>query len=200
MLQFRLPDVGEGLTEAEVVTWLVTVGDTVAVDDPLCEIETAKSIVELPSPHAGTVTALLAEVGQVLPVGSPLVEFAGAATGGEPADDDGQPTTPASPGQTAETVGAAPAPAPGGEPSPSGPAAAPAVTGAAPRAGSGSVLVGYGTAGMTERRRPRRSGPTGPVQLTPYGPHVQQRGPGTRRATPPVRRLAAELGGGGWQC
>ncbi|OKL51120.1 dihydrolipoamide acetyltransferase family protein [Buchananella hordeovulneris] len=194
MLQFRLPDVGEGLTEAEVVTWLVAVGDTVSIDDPLCEIETAKSIVELPSPHAGTVTALLAEVGQVLPVGSPLVEFASAAAGGETTDDDGQATAPSAPGQAEGSVGVAPVPAAEGEPSLRGPAAALVAASDAPRAGSGSVLVGYGTAGLAERRRPRRGGPSGPVQLTPYGPHAEQRGPSTRRATPPVRRLAAELG------
>ncbi len=57
---FTLPDVGEGLTEAEIVTWKVAPGDTVAINDVICEIETAKSLVELPSPHAGTVGELLA--------------------------------------------------------------------------------------------------------------------------------------------
>ena len=54
--QFRLPDVGEGLTEGEILQWLVSVGDTVVVNQPLCEVETAKAAVELPSPYAGTVT------------------------------------------------------------------------------------------------------------------------------------------------
>ena len=57
--EFRLPDVGEGLTEAEIVTWRVASGDTLAVTDVIVEIETAKSLVELPSPFAGTVGALL---------------------------------------------------------------------------------------------------------------------------------------------
>lgn len=202
MLQFRLPDVGEGLTEAEVVTWLVAVGDTVGVDDPLCEIETAKSIVELPSPHAGTITALLAQVGQVLPVGSPLVEFAGTASADGVGDGDGRAAIPSTPGQAEGTVVAVPLSAPEDEPSASKQVsvAVPVVSAPATasddgqRVGSGSVLVGYGTAGLAERRRPRRGGPSDPVQLTPYGPHAEQRGPGTRRATPPVRRLAAELG------
>src|SRR5690606_4514390 len=56
---FSLPDVGEGLTEAEIVTWKVGPGDTVAINDVICEIEAAKSLVELPSPHAGTVGELL---------------------------------------------------------------------------------------------------------------------------------------------
>ena len=61
--KFNLPDVGEGLTEAEIVSWKVKPGDTVAINDVLCEIETAKSLVELPSPFAGTVTELLVPEG-----------------------------------------------------------------------------------------------------------------------------------------
>lgn len=75
MSEFRLPDVGEGLAEAEVVTWHVTPGDVVQVNDVLVEIETAKSIVELPSPFAGVVGPLLVEVGQSVPVGTPLVRI-----------------------------------------------------------------------------------------------------------------------------
>ncbi len=73
MKNYTMPDPGEGLTEAEVVSWRVAVGDTVAINDVLCEVETAKSIVELPSPYAGTVTALVAAEGQTVPVGAPLV-------------------------------------------------------------------------------------------------------------------------------
>lgn len=77
--QFRLPDVGEGLTEAEVVNWHVAVGDTVAINDIIVDIETAKSVVELPTPYAGTVTALLVEEGVTVPVGSPLVTISPTA-------------------------------------------------------------------------------------------------------------------------
>ena len=66
MSEFKLPDVGEGLTEAEIVTWRVAVGDTVKVNDIIVDIETAKSIVELPSPFAGVVTALLVEEGKTV--------------------------------------------------------------------------------------------------------------------------------------
>ena len=78
---FELPDLGEGLTEAEVVRWLVAVGDTVAIDQPIVEVETAKSIVEVPSPYQGTVSALHGEEGQVLEVGKPLISV----------DDDSSP-------------------------------------------------------------------------------------------------------------
>ncbi len=71
--QFCLPDVGEGLTEGEVLKWLVAVGDTVSVNQPLVEVETAKAAVELPSPYAGVVSSLHADEGQLLPVGAPLV-------------------------------------------------------------------------------------------------------------------------------
>ncbi|GAB3857014.1 dihydrolipoamide acetyltransferase family protein [Nocardioides maradonensis] len=73
MPEFKLPDVGEGLTEAEIVTWRVKVGDVIAVNDIVVEIETAKSIVELPSPYAGEVTALLVEEGEEVTVGTPII-------------------------------------------------------------------------------------------------------------------------------
>jgi pyruvate dehydrogenase E2 component (dihydrolipoamide acetyltransferase) len=70
---YRLPDVGEGLTEATVLNWLVAEGDRVAVNDPVVEIETAKSVVELPSPYAGVVSGLLVPVGQTVEVGTALI-------------------------------------------------------------------------------------------------------------------------------
>lgn len=73
--EFRLPDLGEGLTEAEVVQWLVAPGDTVTLNQTLAEVETAKAIVELPSPYEGTVSALHADAGQIVAVGAPLIEF-----------------------------------------------------------------------------------------------------------------------------
>ncbi len=75
MADFLLPDVGEGLTEAEMVAWHVAVGDVVTVNQVLCEIETAKSIVELPSPFAGPVTELLVEVGATVHVGTPIIRI-----------------------------------------------------------------------------------------------------------------------------
>src|SRR5690606_11299541 len=72
---FTLPDVGEGLTEAEIVSWRVAPRDAVASNDVICEIETAKSLVELPSPHAGTVGELLAPEGATIEVGAPIITF-----------------------------------------------------------------------------------------------------------------------------
>ena len=71
--QFRLPDVGEGLVEAEIVSWKVKPGDTVKLNDTVVEIETAKSLVELPVPFAGVVTELLVPEGETVPVGTPII-------------------------------------------------------------------------------------------------------------------------------
>ncbi|MCK9871898.1 2-oxo acid dehydrogenase subunit E2, partial [Nocardiopsis dassonvillei] len=83
---FDLPDLGEGLTEAEVVRWLVAVGDTVALDQPIVEVETAKSIVEVPSPFAGTVSELHGEEGRVMEVGRPLISVTDGSGAGAGAD------------------------------------------------------------------------------------------------------------------
>ncbi len=87
---FRLPDPGEGLTEAEVVTWRVAVGDTVRINDVVVEIETAKSLVELPVPFAGTVTGLLVEEGATVEVGTPIITI-DDGVGGVAADSGASP-------------------------------------------------------------------------------------------------------------
>jgi pyruvate dehydrogenase E2 component (dihydrolipoamide acetyltransferase) len=88
VLEFRLPDLGEGLTEAEIVRWLVEVGDVVAVDQPVVEVETAKAMVDVPCPYAGVVTARFGEEGSELPVGSPLITVAvGAPASASDADE-----------------------------------------------------------------------------------------------------------------
>ena len=86
--QFNLPDPGEGLVEAEIVTWKVKVGDTVKVNDIIVEIETAKSLVELPVPYAGTVTDLLVAEGETVEVGTPIIAV-------DTGVDDGTPPAPA---------------------------------------------------------------------------------------------------------
>ncbi|XAS71229.1 dihydrolipoamide acetyltransferase family protein [Micrococcaceae bacterium Sec5.1] len=143
MQVFRLPDLGEGLTEAELVNWLVAVGDEIKVDQPIAEVETAKSMVEVPSPYAGTVAELHGEAGQTLDVGKPLISIArsGAA-----------PVVPATPSTAEDAVS-------------SGVVASPEVDAAAEtyrteeKAGSGNVLIGYGTPGGVTggRTRPRKA-------------------------------------------
>ena len=111
---FKLPDVGEGLTEAEIVAWRVAPGDTVAVNDVVVEIETAKAAVELPSPWAGTVGELLAEPGATVAVGTPIIAI---DTGGA-APDAGAPIFTAAAAAADATPFAAGAAAPAAAPPP----------------------------------------------------------------------------------
>lgn len=157
---FRLPDLGEGLTEAALIKWLVAVGDVVRVDQPIAEVETAKSVVEVPSPYAGTIAVLHGTEGETLVVGAPLVEVsAGAAVGSAAVVD-----------------------------------AAKDAYRAEERAGSGNVLIGYGTTeskGSGRTRRPRGAKAEVPV-AAPISEAVAT-GPIAVRS-PIVRRLAQERG------
>ncbi|MFC7789823.1 dihydrolipoamide acetyltransferase family protein [Microbacterium sp. MAHUQ-60] len=165
---FRLPDLGEGLTEAGLVQWLVQVGDTIATDQAIAEVETAKSIVELPSPFAGVITALHGEPGDTIPVGAPVLEVAG-----DTADDDARGS---SDEQDAVAVDTTEKEAYRTE----------------ERAGSGNVLIGYGTTERTAsgRRRPRATlSPTPSLAVSP----ATSPAPVAVRS-PLVRRLARDLG------
>lgn len=190
---FKLPDVGEGLQEADLVTWLVSVGDVIEIDQPLCEIETAKSLVELPSPYAGRVAALLVEPGQTVLVGTEIVHVEGASM------DDVPPAVP-----SARPQCAAARPAVGGcDSSQLSTAKASAVQGGAAKEtaeetsstqqGSGSVLVGYGTSALQAKRRARRPESGQRVAAGP-GVDVTEEIPKRPLAAPPVRRLARDLG------
>ena len=94
MAEFKLPDVGEGLTEAEIVTWKVKEGDTVTINQILVEIETAKSLVELPSPFAGLVQKLMVPEGETVPVGTPIIAIGDALDGPRPSRPLPRPSRP----------------------------------------------------------------------------------------------------------
>src|SRR5829696_603015 len=180
--QFKLPDVGEGLTEGEILQWLVAVGDTVTVNQPLCEVETAKAAVELPSPFAGTVTELLFEAGTMVDVGTPIITIDTGGEGGGGQADESAPAAPATEEPAAGLIGGS---APGGRT---------------------AVLVGYGPRNTEARRRPRRSGEavaaraTAPVVLpeADYGSGGWERPPLLSTApdvgTKPVRHGGLEVG------
>ncbi|MFE0176843.1 dihydrolipoamide acetyltransferase family protein [Streptomyces sp. NPDC059002] len=110
VLEFKLPDLGEGLTEAEIVRWLVEVGDVVAVDQPVVEVETAKAMVEVPCPYGGVVTARFGDEGTELPVGAPLLTVAVGAPE-EPAERALQSAAEESSGNVLVGYGTAAAPA-----------------------------------------------------------------------------------------
>lgn len=154
---FLLPDLGEGLTESELVAWHVAVGELVELNQPIAEVETAKAIVQLPSPFAGVISELYVEPGTTVIVGSPLVAF----------DLDGPPDA----ADDRQDVGKAEKPA------------------------RNTVLVGYGPP-VEDGARPKRKRPSGPplAQVAPVGPASERVGQETPRSTPPVRKLAADLG------
>ena len=207
MSDFLLPDLGEGLTEATIVAWHVKVGDEVTRNQALAEVETAKALVELPSPRAGRITALHAEEGQTLDVGSPLVGFAEVESapelgaGGNAADEpaggsaaDGSADGPAVDGAVtsgSETEEPAAVPVGVGA-SAGGPDEAAGAAEPAARPRRQQVLVGYGPVlpGTGRPRRRPRSYATTPY-VRPAGPMGE--GP-TPRAMPPVRRRARDLG------
>ncbi|HYA00732.1 MAG TPA: dihydrolipoamide acetyltransferase family protein [Candidatus Binatia bacterium] len=153
--EFALPDLGEGLTEAEVVRWLVGVGDRVEVDQPVAEVSTEKAEVQVPTPFAGTVTALHAEPGERLRVGAALISVK------VPAAAELSPAPIATTGPEAASRAAAheARPSTGDEAAAEAAAASRAVQaafapgGELPAETSGNVLVGYGTAAGPRRRR-----------------------------------------------
>jgi pyruvate dehydrogenase E2 component (dihydrolipoamide acetyltransferase) len=202
--QFRLPDVGEGLVEAEIVSWKVKVGDTVKLNDTVVEIETAKSLVELPVPFAGVVAELLVPEGETVDVGTPIisVETADATpgdltppVGGGTAKEDLVPSIPDEEIEPGKIGGTAPG-------------------------GRTAVLVGYGPKTTEAKRRPRKGGAGGPaeglatptqvapaqvaavvnepVAVTSTPAPAEVAGGNEARvhvlAKPPVRKLAKDLG------
>ncbi|MDO0934691.1 dihydrolipoamide acetyltransferase family protein [Streptomyces sp. DG2A-72] len=174
VLEFKLPDLGEGLTEAEIVRWLVQVGDVVTVDQPVVEVETAKAMVEVPCPYGGVVTARFGEEGTELPVGAPLLTVAvGAAASGGPATGSGEGSREdARVGSGDGTRGGASQGAGLGtsERAPAGSEGSRGGSGTRPHEGSGNVLVGYGTGAAPARRRrvrpTARTAPTDPTART----------------------------------
>lgn len=162
---FLLPDLGEGLSEAEIVEWRVAVGDTVTVDQVVVEVETAKAVVDVPCPYAGRVVARHGTAGEVRPVGQPLITIASLDA------------------VEAESV-------PGGS-------GGPVVNHEPERAGSGNVLIGYGTGhgGAARRRRPRVAR-TAPANATSSDATRTEAVPSDTTATEAATRTEAAPSGG----
>lgn len=167
--EFALPDLGEGLTESEVVAWRVAVGDRIELNQIIADVETAKAVVELPSPFTGVVTALHAQPGDTVDVGAPLFSC-------DTGEDAGEPPS-------------------GGDAVPEAAAAAPGDD-AVPDAAPEPTLVGYGAraeGGRARRARPGLAAPataaSAPAASAPLGERRER-----PRSTPPVRKLARDLG------
>jgi len=176
MAEFKLPDLGEGVTEAEVDRWLVTEGDTIAEDDPLVELITDKATAEVPSPFAGVVSKIHVAAGEVVPVGTVLVTIrsdseAPAASGSSPrerADSEATSSSGFSPRERADSQ-------------------APAASGFPPRERTPNADAARAAASEDGGSASSDSVPLGGTQTT------AARGSSVK-AMPPVRRLARELG------
>jgi 2-oxoisovalerate dehydrogenase E2 component (dihydrolipoyl transacylase) len=198
--QFKLPDLGEGLTDGDILKWMVAVGDVVEVNDTICEVETVKAAVELPSPFAGVVTALHAAEGETVPVGAPIISIdtAPGAADGTPSPADAAPGTgqapPATIGTSSEDM----------VPTPPSPATGAEIGGAEERQ---MTLVGYGPQeGGSNRRRRKGARETvttsaqAAFNVPPVGASAPQDAPAPAAAPPhvlakpPVRKLAKTLG------
>jgi len=162
---FDLPDLGEGLEEAELMSWKVAEGDDVELNQPLVEVNTAKAVVEIPSPFAGKIAKLHGGEGDVVKVGQPLVTFEVA----EGAPTTGEAAAAAAAGQEAKEVRDG-----GGK--------------------REAVLVGYGVDQDARRGRRRKLQPPGPRQAPAAAAEEPDPATKGVRATPPVRKLARERG------
>jgi pyruvate dehydrogenase E2 component (dihydrolipoamide acetyltransferase) len=211
--QFRLPDVGEGLVEAEIVSWKVKPGDTVKLNDTIVEIETAKSLVELPVPFAGVVKELLVPEGETVDVGTPIIAVETESAGDEPLADDLVPSVPEpeeNGGRTAVLVGYGPktteakrrqrkpaAGAPAGGVAGTTPAQAPATgaPGAAALAATPAPAAAPAPAVAPAAQAPAAHA-VGDSLATPVPQAPVAGGNGAVHvlAKPPVRKLAKDLG------
>jgi len=171
--QFKLPDVGEGLTEGEILKWHVQPGDLVAVNQIIVEVETAKAAVELPCPWEGVVTELLADEGVTVDVGSPIITIDTESEGAAVAEPASQLPAQSDQAVQSDQAGLIGGPAPGGRT---------------------SVLVGYGPKTTEAKRRPRRHAPhAGPGPVPAAEPTVPG-GPLGTEPVKPVRHGGLELG------
>ncbi len=199
--EFKLPDLGEGLTESEIVSWRVAVGDSVVLNQVIGEVETAKAVVELPSPFAGVVTAITHEPGTMVEVGEVIIAFdvadasgalASPAMGTPPVPRD-SPTSQARPGTP---VSGGPSRTP--EAAPGSPLRTSPATDSEPAAKRVPTLVGYGAdpeSSSAPVRRQRVFASMAPATLSAVDAAVSVRVQTDRpRSTPPVRKLARDLG------
>ena len=213
--EFKLPDVGEGLTEADIIRWHVHPGDEIVVNQIIVEIETAKAVVELPSPYAGTVADLLVPEGATADVGTPIISV--NVGGGAPAQTPAVGVTDTVPAEAVAQREISDeddlVPAPPIEDAPVLGASEPGMIGSpAPKAERQAVLVGYGVKlGTTSRRARKPAGgqpaPAAPTAAPPPAPPpssvpaeagepaaVEHANGARALAKPPVRKLARDLG------
>jgi 2-oxoisovalerate dehydrogenase E2 component (dihydrolipoyl transacylase) len=186
--EFNLPDLGEGLTEGEILAWLVKVGDVIELNQPIVEVETAKAAVEIPAKWAGKVTKIFHEAGTTVEVGQPIIAI--------DTDPTGAPVEETLPEPSAASLAAV-------EIAPEEGAVEPGLIGGPAPGGRTAVLVGYGPKTAVAKRRPRKgdapepvAAPAAPAPTPAAAPAAAPApaGSGVALAKPPVRKLARDLG------
>ncbi|MEV6599103.1 dihydrolipoamide acetyltransferase family protein [Actinoplanes sp. NPDC051346] len=211
--EFTLPDLGEGLTEGEILAWLVKVGDTIELNQPIVEVETAKAAVEIPAKWGGVVTRIFHEAGTTVEVGSPIVAIDTDPSAGPLPDDASGPVAgPTMPAPSAESLAAV-------EVAPAEGAVEPGLIGGPAPGGRTAILVGYGPKTVAAKRRTRTGtaavqpapvapapvaaapapvtpapAPVAPAPVAAVAPAAVGRAGGPVLAKPPVRKLAKDLG------
>ena len=198
---FKMPDIGEGVVEGEVVEWMVAVGDTVKEDDPILSVMTDKATVEIPSPVDGTVTKVVGEAGDILPVGVVCIEFEVDGAGNASASDDA-PAAKEAPAPAAKESKPEPTPEVAPAPTPAPKAAATPAPAAAPVARAPGTKA---LASPAVRQRAREanisldhvagSGPAGRISHADLDAHIAGGASGASRAAPMGGRARTELNG-----
>ena len=198
---FKMPDIGEGVVEGEVVEWMVAVGDTVKEDDPILSVMTDKATVEIPSPVDGTVTKVVGEAGDILPVGVVCIEFEVEGAGNASASDDA-PAAKEAPAPAAKESKPEPTPEVAPAPTPAPKAAATPAPAAAPVARAPGTKA---LASPAVRQRAREanisldhvagSGPAGRISHADLDAHIAGGASGASRAAPMGGRARTELNG-----
>ena len=198
---FKMPDIGEGVVEGEVVEWMVAVGDTVKEDDPILSVMTDKATVEIPSPVDGTVTKVVGEAGDILPVGVVCIEFEVDGAGNASASDDAPaakeapaPAAKESKPEPTPEVAPAPTPAPKAAPTPA-PAAAPVARAPGTKALASPAVRQRAREANISLDHVAGSGPAGRISHADLDAHIAGGASGASRAAPMGGRARTELNG-----
>ena len=198
---FKMPDIGEGVVEGEVVEWMVAVGDTVKEDDPILSVMTDKATVEIPSPVDGTVTKVVGEAGDILPVGVVCIEFEVEGAGNASASDDAPaakeapaPAAKESKPEPTSEVAPAPTPAPKAAATPA-PAAAPVARAPGTKALASPAVRQRAREANISLDHVAGSGPAGRISHADLDAHIAGGAAGASRAAPMGGRARTELNG-----
>ena len=192
---FKMPDIGEGVVEGEVVEWMVAVGDVVKEDDPILSVMTDKATVEIPSPVDGKVTKVIGEAGDILPVGVVCIEFEVEGSGNASASEQAPAKTETAPAKEEAKPAPAPTPAPVAAPAPAPVAAAPVARAAGTKALASPAVRQRAREANISLDHVAGSGPAGRISHADLDAHIAGGASGASRSAPVGGRARVELNG-----